>query len=113
VRMATELFLTLEGFDTRAAATVEEAEGLLSGMRPGDILIADYHLDGSLTGLDVLRQLRLQQGRDVPAIVLTGDLQSLMRKVRTSITNCRFLSKPVDTKALLSAIAELGAGAPA
>jgi PAS domain S-box-containing protein len=108
VRMATELFLTLEGFDTRAAATVEEAEGMLSDMRAGDILIADYHLDGKLTGLDVLQQLRSQQGRDVPAVLLSGDLQSLMRVVKTSIPNCRFLSKPVDTKVLLAAIAELG-----
>ncbi|MGO9934993.1 MAG: ATP-binding protein [Steroidobacteraceae bacterium] len=108
VRMATELFLNLEGFDTRTAATVEEAEGLLADMRSGDVLITDYHLDGKLTGLDVLRQLRAQQGRDVPAILLSGDLQSMMRIVKSSVPNCRFLSKPVDTKALLSAIAELG-----
>ena len=109
VRMATELFLTLEGFDTRAAATVAEAEDMLSDMQSGDILITDYHLDGKLTGLDVLQQLRSQQGRDVPAILLSGDLPSLMRVVKSSIPNCRFLSKPVDTKALLAAIAELGA----
>ncbi|MGD0490930.1 MAG: ATP-binding protein [Steroidobacteraceae bacterium] len=107
VRMATELFLSLEGFETRAAATVAEAESLLADIRPGDILITDYHLDGKLTGLDVLEQLRIQQGRDVPAILLSGDLQSLMRVVKTSIPQCRFLSKPVDTKSLLTAIAEL------
>jgi len=107
VRMATELFLSLEGFDTRAAATVAEAQRLLLDLEPGDVLIADYHLDGKLTGLDVLRQLREEQGRDVPAILLSGDLQSMMRVVRTPIPQCRFLSKPVDTKALLAAIAEL------
>jgi PAS domain S-box-containing protein len=107
VRMATELFLSLEGYDTRAAATVAEAQSLLLDMRPGDVFIADYHLDGKLTGLDVLHQLRVQQGRAVPAILLSGDLQSMMRVVKTSIPQCRFLSKPVDTKALLSAIAEL------
>jgi PAS domain S-box-containing protein len=109
VRMATEMFLTLEGFDTQAAATVAEAESMLKDMRSGDILIADYHLDGKLTGLDVLLQLRSRQGRDVPAILLSGDLQSMMRVVKTAIPNCRFLSKPADTKALLTAIAELGA----
>jgi CheY-like chemotaxis protein len=109
VRTATELFLTLEGFDTRAAATVAEAEGMLKDMRSRDILIADYHLDGKLTGLDVLHQLRSQQGRHVPAILLSGDLRLMMRAVKTSIPNCRFLSKPVDPKALLTAIAELGA----
>lgn len=107
VRMATELFLTLEGFDARSAATVEEAESLLSNMGDSDMLIADYHLDGKLTGLDVLQQLRTQQGRDVPAIFLSGDLPSLLRVIRTSIPNCRFLGKPVDTKALLAAIADL------
>jgi PAS domain S-box-containing protein len=107
VRMATELFLSLEGFETRTAATVADAESLLADMQPGDVFITDYHLDGHLTGLDVLRQLRTQKGRDVPAILLSGDLQSIVRVVKTSIPHCRFLSKPVDTKALLSAIAEL------
>jgi two-component system, sensor histidine kinase len=108
VRMATELFLNLEGFDTRSAATVAEAQDLLLDMQPGDVFIADYHLDGKLTGIDVLQQLRAQKGCDVPAILLSGDLQSMMRVIKTSIPHCRFLSKPVDTKALLAAIAELG-----
>jgi CheY-like chemotaxis protein len=107
VRIATEMFLTLEGFDTRTAATVADAQILLVGMQPGDVLITDYHLDGKLTGLDVLQQLRIQHGRDVPAILLSGDLPSMMRAVKTSIPHCRFLSKPVNTKALLSAIGEL------
>jgi two-component system CheB/CheR fusion protein len=108
VRTATQLFLSLEGFETRTAATVADAESLLVDMQPGDVFITDYHLGGYLTGLDVLQQLRTQKGRDVPAILLSGDLQSMMRVVKTSIPRCRFLSKPVDTKALLSAIAELG-----
>jgi CheY-like chemotaxis protein len=110
VRRATELFLSLEGFDTHTAATVADAESLLLDMQPGDVFITDYHLDGKLTGLDVLQQLRIRQGRDVPAILLSGDLQSIIRTVKTSIPQCRFLSKPVDTKALLSAISELSAG---
>jgi PAS domain S-box-containing protein len=111
VRMATELFLTLEGYETRCAASVAEAEEMLSGLKPGDILITDYHLDGTLTGLDVLMALRARQNRDVPAILLSGDLQSMMRGVKNALPSCRFLSKPVDTQALLAAIAEL-AGAP-
>jgi PAS domain S-box-containing protein len=107
VRMATELFLSLEGFETRTAGTVADAQVLLLDMQPGDVFITDYHLDGKLTGLDVLKQLRSQQARDVPAILLSGDLQSMMRVIKTSIPQCRFLSKPVDTRALLSAIAEL------
>lgn len=112
VRIATDLFLTLEGFETRVAATSAEAEILLADIQPGDVFITDYHLEGGLTGIDVLEQLRARQGYDVPAILLTGDLPSMMRMIKTSIPNCRFLSKPVDTKALLAAIAELGANLP-
>jgi hypothetical protein len=38
---------------------------------------------------------------------MSGDLQSMMRIVKSAIPRCRFLSKPVDTNALLAAIAEL------
>jgi two-component system CheB/CheR fusion protein len=107
VRAATELFLTLEGYETQSAASVADAEAWLTNLRPGDLLISDYHLDGPLTGLDVLQQVRLQHKREVPAILLSGDLQSMMRVVKTSVQRCRFLSKPVDTNALLAAVSEL------
>jgi len=103
------LFLSLEGYEIRSAASVEEAAPLLSSMRSGDILVADYHLEGDVTGLDVLQQLRSRQHRDVPAVLLSGDLQSMMRVVKSPIANVHFLSKPVDTRALLQAIAELSA----
>ncbi len=107
VRAATELFLTLEGYETLSAASVADAEELLANLKAGDLLISDYHLNGALTGLDVLHQVRAQHQREIPAILLSGDLQSMMRVVKTSIPSCRFLSKPVDTHALLAAISEL------
>ena len=110
VRGATELFLTLEGYEIRSAGTLEEAEMLLGGLRPGDLLISDFHLDAKLTGLDVLQELRARHARDVPAILLSGDLPTMIRAVKTPIPKCRFLSKPVDTGALLAAIQELTDG---
>ena len=107
VRAATELFLTLEGYETYSAASIGDAEELLANLKPGDLLISDYHLNGTLTGFDVLQQVRAQHRWEVPAILLSGDLQSMMRVVKTSIARCRFLSKPVDTHALLAAISEL------
>ena len=56
---------------------------MLADIKPGDLFIADYHLDGTLTGLDVLEQLRNRQHREVPAILLSGDMQSMMRVVKT------------------------------
>ncbi len=107
VRAATELFLTLEGYETHSAASIGDAEELLANLKPGDLLISDYHLNSALTGFDVLQQVRAQHQWEVPAILLSGDLQSMMRVVKTSVTRCRFLSKPVDTHALLAAISEL------
>jgi len=109
VRAATELFLTLEGYETQSAASVADAEAMLADLKPGDLLISDYHLNGTLTGLDVIQQVRARLELEVPAIVLSGDLPSMMRMVKTSMPRCRFLSKPVDTNALLAAISELSA----
>lgn len=108
VRIATELFLQLEGYEVHSAASAAEAEPLLAKMEPADVLITDYRLDGAVTGLEVLQQVRARQGREVPAILLSGDLESMMRVIKSPPSRCRFLSKPVDTKALIEVITELG-----
>jgi PAS domain S-box-containing protein len=107
VRLATELFLKLEGHETLSARTVAEAEVLLERLAPGDVLIADYHLDGRNTGLDLLLRLRERVGYDVPGVVLSGDLPSVLRSIKSPVVACHFLSKPVNTAALVDAIAEL------
>jgi PAS domain S-box-containing protein len=111
VRLATELFLRFEGFHVVSAPSVAEAETLFQTFKPGEIartlIVADYHLDSRNTGLDLLSKLRERAGFDVPAVVLSGDLPSVVRSLRVAVPQCRFLSKPVDTAALLSAIDEL------
>jgi CheY-like chemotaxis protein/anti-sigma regulatory factor (Ser/Thr protein kinase) len=107
VRTATELFLKLEGYAIRSAGSVAEAQTLLAELEQGDIIIADYHLDDRNTGLDMLLRLREQQGFDVPGVILSGDLPSVLRSITAAVPNSRFLSKPVDTTALLDAIEDL------
>ncbi len=107
VRAATELFLTLEGYHTLSAGSAKEALDLAQQLLPGDILVADYRLGDSLTGLDVLQRLRQALAWELPAVLLSGDLESVVRVVKAPIAACRFLSKPVDTDALTAAIAEL------
>jgi FixJ family two-component response regulator len=109
VRLATELFLKLEGHEILSARTLAEGEALLEHLLPDDIVIADYHLDDKNTGLDMLMRLRERRGYDVPGVVLSGDLPSVLRSIKAPIGSCRFLSKPVDTAALMEAIAELSA----
>jgi PAS domain S-box-containing protein len=109
VRMATELFLKLEGYEVRSAGSFADALKMVESLRAGDIIVADYHLDSSHTGLDVLLKVRIERGIDIPGIILSGDLPSLVRTISTPIPATRFLSKPVDTEALLQAIRELSA----
>lgn len=109
VRLATELFLKFEGYQTLSASSPADAERLFSTLQRGDIVIADYHLDGKSTGLDMLLRVRERLGYDVPGVVLSGDLTTVLRSIKMPLAYCRFLSKPVDTAALIEAISELGA----
>lgn len=112
VRVATELFLKLEGHETLSARSVAEAEVLLESLARGDVVIADYHLDGKNTGLDLLLRLRKRMGYDVPGVILSGDLPSVLRSIKSPVVACHFLSKPVNTTALVDAIAELSTTSP-
>lgn len=107
VRQATELFLRFEGFEIMSAGSVAEAEKLLTQLQPHDILIADYHLDSDRTGLDLLLDVRKRMRVEAPGVILSGDLPAVLRSLKAPIGKCRFLSKPVDTNALLEAINEL------
>lgn len=109
VRLATQLFLQLEGFEIRGASSFAEALRMLPSLRAGDLIVADFHLDSSHSGLDVLTQARVLTGAEVPAVILSGDLPSVVRSIAKPIPGVRFLGKPVDTNALLEAIRELTA----
>ena len=104
VRRATELFLKLEGLRVLSAGNAAEAERLAVQLQPGDVVVADYHLDGQRTGLDVLLEVRRRLGWGIPGVVLTGDLPAVLRSLKETPAGVRFLSKPVDTSALLEAI---------
>src|SRR5690606_35851325 len=103
VRLATELFLQFEGFKVRSAASAAEAEQLFADFPRSGVVVTDYHLDGGSTGLQLLERLRKQAGYEVPGIVLSGDLPAMLRSGQGA-DSCRFLSKPVDTAALLKGI---------
>lgn len=110
VRVATELFLRLEGYETLSTASLAGAMDLLASIRPGDVVVADYHLDRTHTGLDVLAGARDRSGTQVPGVILSGDVPSVLRSIGTPMPATRFLGKPVDTRALLEAINELSMG---
>jgi CheY-like chemotaxis protein/anti-sigma regulatory factor (Ser/Thr protein kinase) len=63
------------------------------------ILLVDYHLDDSATGVDVIRTLRKHAGLDIPAIVVTADYTgAVLKEVREMGDS--ILHKPIKPAAL-------------
>jgi two-component system CheB/CheR fusion protein len=77
LREALELFLRADGYRTAAAADGNEAIDLVArkDVRP-DIVVVDYNLPRGLNGLQVMARLREMLGREVPALLLTGDIST-------------------------------------
>lgn len=74
MRRSTALLLRVAGFETREAATGEEALAQAETLRGKlDVLIVDYHLGNGMTGTEVAEDLARLLGHAVPTVILTGD----------------------------------------
>lgn len=106
VLQATRLLLELEGYLVIPAMSREEA--LQRGREHPDIdlVVSDYHLKEDQTGLNVIAGIREQLARDIPAILVTGDTSTAMRKI-SGDRRLRLASKPIDAEELLSLMDEL------
>ena len=113
LRETLKLLLEGEGYRTVAAgdggtALAAAAHGTV---RP-DLVVADYNLPNGPNGLQVVAGLEKTLGRDLPAIILSGDiatetLRAMAREGRA------YLSKPVTAAALIHLIeAQLTASRP-
>lgn len=90
-------------------ATVRDRAGMFerlgTGLRP-DIVLADYHLNDSDTGLDVMLAARKQGLRDTPCIVISADDSDVIRD-RARAVGFRFLPKPVNAGRLRALVLAL------
>jgi two-component system, chemotaxis family, CheB/CheR fusion protein len=76
------------------------------GMAPPDIILADYNLPRGMNGLQVASKLRETLHRQIPFIILTGDISTgTLREIAHQ--NCVQLNKPVQFKELAQAIQRL------
>ena len=74
-------------------------------VRP-DLILADYNLPNGMNGLQVAAKLREQLHREIPVIILTGDISTgTLRDIARQ--NCVQLNKPVKLKELTQAIQRL------
>jgi len=104
VRIALGRLLKLRGVDATIVATATEALTLVieHGRRP-DVLLSDYNLRASRDGMETIKHLRAAIGRQVPAVVITGDIRS---ETVDSITSqgVSVLIKPFSANELLDAL---------
>src|SRR5205823_2910 len=107
VREMLELLFKTEGHRTAAIADGRKAlELTASGTVEPDIVIADYNLPGGLNGLQTIAELRRQLHRQVPAIILTGDISTeTLRKIVQE--RCIHLNKPANAADLLRLVGAL------
>ena len=74
MRRSTAMLLRSEGFETREAATGEQALAQVDSLRGRlDVLIVDYNLGSAMTGTEVAEEFARLLGHAVPTVILTGD----------------------------------------
>jgi two-component system CheB/CheR fusion protein len=108
VREMLAMLFEGEGHQTTAVSGSSEALALAArGALPSDIVVvADYNLPGDLTGAEIIARLRESQRREIPAIILTGDISTnTLRKIADA--GCMHLSKPVEPETLMRQIVAL------
>ncbi|WP_353226538.1 chemotaxis protein CheB [Novosphingobium sp.] len=99
--------LRTHGHTISAARDAASATELIAhgAIRP-DLLLTDYNLPGGATGVNLLAAIRTTLGRDLPAIVLTGDISTEAIAAITGAGGLQ-LCKPVAAQALILAIEQL------
>ena len=93
------------GIDLVTAHSVEEAEHWLDSLgRIPDVIVSDYRLPDDTDGLAVIERLRQRFGRDVPAILITGDTapDTILRITRAGIPMLHKPLRPAKLRALLT-----------
>ena len=106
VRSATQLLLSVEGYEVTAVAGLADAVRAAREDSGLCLLITDYHLGAGETGLQVIEAVRAILGPQLGAVLVTGDTSSVIRHLRRD--EClRIVSKPVDADELLGMLQAL------
>jgi PAS domain S-box-containing protein len=106
VRSATAMLLKVEGYAVLAAASLAEAVAHARSDPQIALLVTDYHLQGGETGTQVIAAVRATLGRDLHAVLITGDTSSTVRDLGAS-ERVHLVSKPIRADQLLELLKTL------
>ena len=112
VREHLELFLREEGYDAATAVDGPAAlEWAARGTVRPDLVLADYNLPNGMNGVQICRRLRQELNREIPFIILTGDISTDASR-DIALHECVQFNKPVKLRELTHAIEKLLAKPP-
>ncbi|MEA3413361.1 MAG: ATP-binding protein [Pseudomonadota bacterium] len=101
---STRLFLEICGFLVDAVTSGPDALARLSLISDyPDIIVTDYLLPDGDTGDQVISRVRSEAGREIPAILVTGDVAGT-NPDHPGLENCQIMYKPVDPDDLVRLI---------
>jgi len=106
VRNATAMLLKVEGYRVLPAASLPEARARAQDNPQIALLITDYHLPAGATGTQVIRAVRTEVGRELPAVLISGDTSSTLRNLEAD-ERVHPVSKPIDAEVLLALLKRL------
>ena len=107
VRSSTAAVLRLHGMQVETAEGISQA--LQIAIRPGqrlDCVITDLRLRDSENGIQLVSELKMLMGDQIPALLITGDIAP-ERVQMAQQSGLRVLYKPVSIGDLLDALSEL------
>ncbi len=105
---ATTHLLRFWGCQVTASLRYEDAMSYLrEGLRP-DVVIADFRLPGKVNGMEAIGEVRALAGGRLPAIVITGDVESL-DLAELAEQDIKALFKPLRPAKLRALLANLAA----
>lgn len=101
----TLLRLSVSGYEALGAEDGEAGLKLARQKMP-DLIILDVILPG-MCGDEIAKILKKDEGlKHIPVILISAEIETLEERARKSGADC-YLSKPFDTKELLSAVERL------
>lgn len=112
VRRATSMLLKIAGYQVTETACVSQAIAEVREQRNVDLLITDYHLGSTETGMDAIMAVRAEIGSDLRALLITGDTSSAVKQLEHD-ANTRIASKPIQADEFLRLLDVLQRGARA
>ena len=107
IREGMEALLQVYGCKTYAAGSLDEVFEQLSNAAPEpDLIMADYELGLDATGDKLVATLRKELGRNIPAVLITGDT-SIIPEKNSTLGDLPVLHKPIKPDEMVATIAEL------